>query len=524
MSAVPEASVTMTPVVETAAGKVRGLQRNGIHAFLGIRYGASTAAERRFMPPAPPLSWTGIRDSVELGPRAPQGGHDILFRLFPELERPEDESEDCLCLNIWTPGLDRGRRPVMVWLHGGGYVSGSGGFLLYDGERLARREDVVAITVNHRLNVFGFLDVAAVGGERYAHSANLGLQDIIAALRWIQTHIERFGGDPSNVTIYGESGGGGKVSTLLAMPAAQGLFHRAIIQSGPALRQNTREVTAVLARDFLGLLQLKSVDELQQLPMEQVRSAVSEALARAPFGGPPPPRPVLTAMTLGPVVDGEWLPQHPFEPSAPALSADIPLLIGHNETEATFFPGMPIDPIDTSRLSTIAAQLLRTDATGVERVLAAYRQDRPDADALDVLQRLQSDLFLGQATQQLADRKASLGRGAVYAYYFNWRSPVHGGRLKSFHTLEIPFVMQNIEPCLAMVGHGAEVAALADRLSGAWAAFARSGDPSHAGLRAWRPYELVRRETMVLGSAPQLVADPHRLIRAALAALSAGQV
>jgi para-nitrobenzyl esterase len=407
----------------------------------------------------------------------------------------------------------------MVWLHGGAYVTGSGGFAAYDGANLARHEDVVVVTVNHRLNAFGFLHVAAIGGAKYAQSANLGMQDIVAALQWVRENIAQFGGDAGNVTVFGQSGGGGKVSTLLAMPSAKGLFHRAIIESGSTLRQNSAEDATVLAHRFLARLNLKSVDELQQVPMERMRSEVVAALGTGPLLAPPSTQPALTALSLGPVVDGQVLPSHPFDPVAPALSADVPLLVGTNESEITFFPGIPFDPIDEGMLRAQVRGMLHTDAAGADALISAIRQPRPDAAPLDVLQMLQSDLFIRGAMHTQTERKIAQGRAPVFVYYFNWRTPVLGGRLKACHCLEIPFVMRNLAAMRPMVGTGAELTGMADHISGAWAAFARTGNPNHSGLPQWPAHELTLRQTMILNPHPAVVNDPDHAERLALAAL-----
>ena len=514
-----ESSLQYSAIVETSAGKLRGALIDGVNAFKGIRYGASTAGAARFLPPTKPLPWTGVQDALELGERAPQGGQDIMFITFPALERREPEGEDCLRLNVWTTGFGAPKRPVMVWLHGGAYVTGSGGFAAYDGANLARHEDVVVVTVNHRLNAFGFLHVAAIGGAKYAQSANLGMQDIVAALQWVRENIAQFGGDAGNVTIFGQSGGGGKVSTLLAMPSAKGLFHRAIIESGSTLRQNTAEDATVLAHMFLARLNLKSVDELQQVPMERMRAEVVAALGTGPLLAPPKSQPAFTALSLGPVVDGHVLPTHPFDPVAPALSADVPLLVGTNESEITFFPGIPFDPIDEATLRAQVQGMLHTDGTGADALIAAIREPRPGATPLDVLQMLQSDLFIRGAMHTQTERKIAQARAPVYVYYFNWRTPVLNGRLKACHCLEIPFVMRNLVAMRPMVGAGAELAGMADQISGAWAAFACTGNPNHAGLPDWPAHDLRLRQTMLLNPHPAVVNDPDHGERLELAAL-----
>ena len=510
------AAASASALVDTTAGKIRGVLSDGVNVFKGVPYGASTAGAARFMPPAKPVPWTGVRDAFELGQRAPQGGQDIMFITFPELERPEPEGEDCLRLNVWTPAADAVRRPVMVWLHGGGYATGSGGFIAYDGANLARHEDVVAVTVNHRLNVFGFLNVAALGGDRFAQSSNLGMQDIVAALQWVHDNIGQFGGDSGNVTIYGQSGGGGKVSTLLAMPAAKGLFHRAIIESGSTVRESTSDAAASIAQEYLGLLKLKTVDELQQLPLAQIRAQMFASTA-GPFRMPAPgARPAFSVLALGPFVDGHWLPNQLTDPTGLALSADIPLLTGCNETELTFFPGAQLEPIDEAALHAQVKTMLHTDDSSADRIIAAYRTSRPAATPLDIAQALASDQWIRKNMHEQVDLKISERKAPVYVYYFNWRTPVKDGKLKACHCLEIPFVMHNLQAMQPMIGSGAELPAMADAISGAWAAFARTGKPDHASLPHWPAYELARRPTMMLNASPKLIDDPEREERAAL--------
>ncbi len=507
------------PVVSTTAGKVRGILINKVNAFKGISYGASTAGAARFMPPAKPKSWGGVREAVELGERSPQAGLDIMYRLFPELERNEPEGEDCLRVNVWSNGVDsRQQRPVMVWLHGGGFATGSGGFIVYDGANLARKEDVVVVTVNHRLNAFGYLYLAELGGEKYAHSSNVGMLDIIAALEWVRDNIANFGGDPGKVTIFGQSGGGGKVSTLLAMPAAKGLFHRAIVESGSRLRATPASEATAAAQAFMAKLGVKTVDELQQLPMEQLREAVSAPPPGGPGNGPGSRR-GFNPMALGPVVDDHTLPTHPFDPVAPAISAHVPLLVGSNQTEVTFFPGIALDPIDDVQLRQRVKQTLHVDDAGAEKLIAVYKKAYPQSSKLDIALIMASDAGVRAAAHTQADRKAELAKAPVYVYYFTWRSPVREGKLRSFHTLEIPFVIQNVDEARAMTGEGKDRYALADRMSGAWAAFARSGDPNHQGLAHWPKYETKTRATMIFDDECKAVNDPDHDERTALSSI-----
>ena len=327
-----------SPVVEIASGKLRGASSGGIHAFKGIPYGAPTGGANRFMPPQPPAPWAGVRDALAYRGHAPQSptragsaARSCATMLGPADATPE--GEDCLTLNVWTPGLDAAKRPVMVWLHGGAFAYGSGNRAVTDGANLARRGDVVVVSVNHRLNIFGYLHLADIGGERFAHSGNAGSLDLVAALEWVRDNIAQFGGDPGNVTIFGESGGGGKVSVLLAMPAARGLFHRAVIQSGATIRVSTRERGNALAEAVLKELGAATATGCRSVPLDKLLAAIAPA-SRA-VG--PTRWPLLDRYDFGPVVDGTDLPQQPFDPDAPPIADDIPLLIGGTREESGFF-------------------------------------------------------------------------------------------------------------------------------------------------------------------------------------------
>jgi para-nitrobenzyl esterase len=433
-----------------------------------------------------------------------------MFRLLPEVERPEPEGEDCLRLNVWTNGLNRnGKRPVMVWLHGGGYATGSGGFIVYDGTELARKHDVVVVTVNHRLNIFGFLYLAEIGNSEYAQAGNAGMRDILTALEWVRDNIEAFGGDPKNVTIFGQSGGAGKVSTLMAMPSARGLFHRAIAQSGAGLTGVSRADANATTETILARLNMKptEIERLQSLPAAQLLGAMSG-------GGRSGQAPV----RLAPVVDGKLLPRDPFTPGAPELSADIPLLIGSTATEVLFAQPPPPEPLDDAGLRTRVKQTLRVDDNGADRVIAIYRKGRPKATNGDLSAIIATDVSAfatGPATE--AERQAALRKAPVFKYYFSWFSPIHDGKLRSFHTLEIPFVFDHVDEVREMTGTGPNPVALAAKMAGAWTAFARTGNPNHKGLPEWRPFDAEKRATMIFDTECRAVDDPYREERLAIA-------
>ena len=327
-------------VVETASGRVRGASIEGVAAFKCIPYGAPSSGANRFMPPRKPTPWAGVRDALDYTGHAPQQGLRPATRVeLADFSGPPDtspETEDCLTLNVWSANPKHGaKRPVMVWFHGGAFAYGTANVARLQGSRLATRGDVVVVTVNQRLNIFGFLDLSEIGGTDYAASGNAGTLDMIAALEWVRDNIDRFGGDPGNVTIFGESGGGGKVCTLLTMPSARGLFHRAIVQSGAAIRLRERDRAAKLSEAVLKALGLSrtDLDKLQSLPMAQLLAAVDPA--QKAIG--PAPMPLFDRYPFGPVVDGTIVPSHPFDPAAPAVSADIPLLIGDMKDEMASF-------------------------------------------------------------------------------------------------------------------------------------------------------------------------------------------
>jgi para-nitrobenzyl esterase len=501
-------AATQSPIVETASGRVRGMTSDGVHFFKGIPYGASTTGANRFMPPRQPEPWTGVRDTVVYAGRSPQAPAAAQRPELATVWGPVDTlpvGEDCLTLHVWTPGLDNGKRPVMVWLHGGAFSYGSANSPRYDSTRLARRNDVVVVAVNHRLNVFGHLDLSTIGGERFAQSGNAGVLDLVQALEWVREHAARFGGDPGNVTIFGQSGGGGKVSALLAMPRAKGLFHKAIVQSGSSVRFAERERTTRLADAVLKHLGLRAdqIDALQALPVARLQEAVAPAQATLPR----PRQPLLDRYNFGPVIDGSLLPGQPFDPGAPAVSDDIPVLIGGTKDESAIF----LAPDDAVWNRTISEDELRRRVAAVagdaaDGLLAYYKRRDSSAGPTDRLITMLSASNFGVRAVLQAERKAARGRAPTWMYSFDWETPAFGGRLKASHSVEVPFVFDTLH-VIGEAHHKPGAQALADRVSKTWASFARNGD------LPWPRYTADRRATMILDDDPRVIDDPDGEVR-----------
>jgi para-nitrobenzyl esterase len=487
-------------ITQTESGKVRGYIHNGIFTYKGIPY----AQAERFMAPSKPKPWQDVRSSLTYGPVCPLMDPTVSVMDESEFVFHHDwgfPNEDCLRLNVWSPGIksakDAKKRPVMVWLHGGGHTAGSSQELpSYDGESLSRTGDVVIVSINHRLNVLGFLDLTAYG-DKYKNSPNASILDIIAALEWVKTNIENFGGDPANVTIYGQSGGGGKVNTLLNAPAAKGLFHKAIIQSGGlGLRFHEKAVTAKISKYLLEELHLQpaQVDSLQKISFPVLAAAAKKSLARVNDELKAEGKVTgLFGLSWGPGQDGNLLPFQPTDEKAKALSSGIPLMIGSTKNEfmtSLFMPQLRYASADQVQDHLRKQFGDKTDAY-LAAVKKAYPNDKRPTDLFDV-----DDMFRRSAVK-MADLKFAGATAPIYMYLFAWQSPVMDGVYKSVHCMEIPFVFNNISRCEEMTGGGKEAYALAEKVSLAWVNFARTGNPNHKGLPTWQKYSPEKGATMI---------------------------
>lgn len=486
-------------IVQTKAGKVRGYRRNATYIFKGIPYGDDTGGANRFMPPKPPKPWEGVRSSLQYGPQAPQvfragWRNDEAAFMFNWGEG--FKGEDCLRINVWTPGLDAKKRPVMVWVHGGGYATGSGQEMAaYDGESLSKRGDVVVVNFNHRLNVLGFLNLSKYGPQ-YAQSGNVGILDVVQALQWVRDNIAAFGGDPNLVTIFGQSGGGGKVSTLMAMPSAVGLFHRAVAQSGTAIRQNTSDGSAQIADAVVKQLGLnaQTIAKIHEAPVDDLVAAGQAALAQRP-----PVSRAAGAVDRGwaPYVDGQVLPQNPFDQTAPDISANVPLLVGSVLNEFVTARDHPEFLAMTD--AEPQAEVVDTYGDRGAAIYALFRKNHPDAKPWEVYSRAAAATQRANALHE-ASLKSRQGKAAAYNYWFTWRTPLLSGRPAGMHCIDIPFVFDNTDLMATMTGGGSNARSLAAKVSQAWISFAKTGDPSHPGLPQWPAYDDKTRTTMVLDS------------------------
>ena len=502
-------------IVATDAGKVRGYVHSGIYTYKGIPY----AEAARFEAPHKPKPWAGVRSSMSYGPVSP---------LIDETTQIQDESEfvfnhnwgftneDCMRINVWTPGINDGKkRPVMFWIHGGGFTSGSSVELpSYDGENLAKKGDVVVVSISHRLNITGYLDLSAYG-EKYKYSANNSVLDMRAALEWVKENIGSFGGDAKNVTVFGQSGGGAKVNTLMAMPSAKGLFSKAINQSG-SFRSNMldKATTQSITAEVLKALNIPAakVDSLQTIPYTVLANAGKKALATIAAQMKAAGKPVVGfGLSWGPSVDGDLLPYQLFSKEAFDLSKEVPLLIGTVKNE--FMPSIMTGMSDATA-EQVDGYIKKTYGEKAEAFKAAvkkaYPNDTKPSDLMDV------DVMFRPGAVVQAKEKSALKAAPVYMYLMTWQSPVMDGKYKAFHCMELPFCFNNIARCEEMTGGGKEAYVLADRMSSSWINFAKTGNPGHKGLPTWPTFDAAGTATMHFNTTcevkPQQDAELYSLI------------
>jgi len=515
--------------VDTVEGRLRGSRENGVCIFRGLRYASAPVGPARFREAPPLAKWSGVRDALAWGHPALQAPHQT----FGVGEPAPDE--DCLFLNIWTPAVNDGRkRPVMFYCHGGGFWSGSGASAFQDGSNLARENDVVVVQSNHRLGIMGYLFLADVLGKDYAESANVGLLDIVTALGWTSRNIESFGGDPSNVMVWGESGGGAKTSCIYAMPAAAPYFHKASIESGPGVRMTDREQANRTTRwvlDQLGLTP-RQANRLVDVPAARLL----EVQFKTPtdhwmrlYGG----RGGIGASGLGgfsPVVDGLVLPAHPFDQTAPEVSADKPLIVGSNRDEIVFFYMSASDKsvfaLEEAALGEHIEKIFGEDA---HRLLTAYRRSRPDVSPSAIAIAIESAAFAGAGSIAIAERKAEQGRAPVFMYlltdHINTTVAGTNYQIGAAHAMDIRLKFDNLAPSEARIPsltqeeHADHVLA-AKNMSRMWASFARSGQPAAPGQPSWPAYDLQTRSTMMISARCHVVSDPYPGEREAWAGIS----
>lgn len=507
--------ITAAPIVKTSTGPVRGIVESGTYAFKGLRYAAPPIGENRFKPPRPPVPCNAVYEADKLGAAAiqPLAGQ-------PDMPPDEQHSEDCLFLNVWTPALRGAKRPVMVWLHGGGFTSGSGGRPTYSG-RFFAQDDIVCVTVNHRLNVFGFLQLPPEWDEAYHASGLAGMLDIVAALRWVKKNIAQFGGDPNNVTIFGESGGGAKVSTILGMPSAKGLFHKAIIQSGAGLEALPRADAEALGTAMLDVLDIVAGDRAKLASLDTATIFDAQQKAIAKLAGQEQQASFIKSMKFlkqgfVPCLDSVELPQHPFSPTASPLSQDIPLLIGTNKDESTLFLANS-KGFASQTDADFEREARDTYPAIADKVMAELRKAHPDYSPAYLIAALSTARLFWHDSVTLAERKLDLKAAPVYMYKMTWETPIRGGLLKSVHALDLSLVFGTYDDIRSFVGPGPEPAILSKQMHPAWIAFARSGNPNTTALPQWPAYDRAHRATMIFDLQSRVIDDPDGALRELLA-------
>jgi para-nitrobenzyl esterase len=495
-------------IADTSYGKVRGFVLRGINTFLGIPYGADTSGENRFMPPQKPKPWTETYQALWWGNTAPQNMEKRYanpYYSFSDHWNYDDVSEDCLRLNIWTPAIKDGKkRPVMVWLHGGGYTNGNGieqdG---YNGENFSRRGDVVFVSLNHRLGPLGYANFSGVD-KKFAASGNVGMLDIVAALEWVRDNITTFGGDPGNVTIMGQSGGGAKVCVLTAMPSAKGLFHKAIPLSGSSLKATEKDISEKLGATILKEAGLTSSDMnvLQQMPWKQYYELSTRAATKLR-------EEMKVQVGYSPVVDGTYLPQHPYNPEGSPLAADIPMIICTTFHE--FAPSRTDAKLEAIDLTGVKEKLRDRFGDKTNTIVDSYAKTFPDKKPIEIWAMIASNR---QNAIALADAK-SKQNAPVYLAWFGWQPPLFDNRMRAFHCIDICFWFDNTDLMYTHTGGGARPRKLSEKMSDSLVKFMRTGNPNGGGLPNWTPYHSANGETMILDDVPVVKNDPDREARKA---------
>jgi para-nitrobenzyl esterase len=510
-------------LADTQYGKVRGYVLRGIYHFLGMPYGADTSGPNRFMPPQKPKPWTDVYPALWWGNSAPQNMDNRYankFASFRDHWNYDDVSEDCLRINVFTPSISDGKkRPVLFWIHGGGFVNGNAieqdG---YSGENFARFGDAVFCSINHRLGPLGFCNLAAVGGEKFAASGNVGMLDIVAALEWVRDNIAGFGGDPGNVTIMGQSGGGAKVCILTAMPSAKGLFHKAVVLSGASRKSGDKGFSEKLGAAVLkeAGLSPNDLDKLQATPWKDfyaIATKAQQAIARDAGPG--------AGMMRGfsPVVDGSILPQHPYDPEAAPTAAAVPMIISSVQDEMS--PSWADSALEAVTMEQVVEKLKQRAGFGpglgdkAKDVVEAYAKAFPGKKPVEIWSLASSNR---QGVVALADVKAKQP-APVYVNWFTWQPPLFDKRMRAFHCVDICFWFYNTGLMLTHTGGGLRPKALSEKMAGALLQFMKTGHPNGPGLPKWSKYSAATGETMIFDDTCVMSNDPDREARKALPAI-----